>query len=170
MRTINADGSATDRSNLWLSIRAADCQQFIVYAPTHRVIGVIHAGWKGLKAGVIPSFFTMLKNEWGISPSQTLVGIGPSLCLKCAEFTDPKTELAGLDPKFFDSRHADLQSIADSQLEAMGVPRSQRERHPDCTKCNQETYWSYRGDDKQNVAKGFGNILACMLLTSGLVD
>lgn len=163
MRMIDADGSITDVPGLWLSIRAADCQQLIIYAPNRHVIGVIHAGWKGLKAGVIPSFFKKLKEEWGIDPSETFVAIGPSLCMKCAEFSDPLRELEGLDPQFFDGRHANLQGIADAQLETLGIPKSQRERHLDCTKCNNEMYWSYRGENRGKIIAGYCNVMACSL-------
>lgn len=163
-RTQQADGLATDAKNLWISIRAADCQQLVVYAPERHVAGVIHAGWKGLEAGVISAFFETMKNEWGISPRETYVGIGPSLCQKCAEFTDPVTELAGLDNRFFHGRHADLTGIADAQLDALGIPASQRERNPDCTKCRSDIYWSYRGGDKEKVLAGSTDVLACILL------
>lgn len=162
-RTEEADGLVTNANNLWLTIRAADCQQLIVYAPSKNVAGVVHAGWKGLKAGVIPSFFDMLKNEWNIDPSDTFVAIGPSLCTDCAEFTDPVTELAGLDPAFFHGRNADLRGIADWQLDELGVPTAHRERHPDCTKCKNDVYWSYRGGDREVVKSGYTNVMVCVL-------
>ncbi len=162
-RSEEADGVITSRSSLWLTIRAADCQQLVVYAPQKNVIGVIHAGWKGLKAGTILEFFNALMHEYDINASETFVGIGPSLCEKCAEFTDPVSELDGLNPRFFSGRHADLQGIADEQLDHIGVPRHQRERNPDCTKCMHEKYWSYRGGDNEKVAAGWCNVLSCMV-------
>lgn len=163
-RSEEADGCITNRSSLWLTIRAADCQQLVVYAPEKNVIGVIHAGWKGLKAGTIPEFFNALMHEYGIQPSETFVGIGPSLCEKCAEFTDPISELAELNPTFFNGRNADLRGIADEQLDHIGVPRNQRERNPECTKCSNETYWSFRTQDREKVLLGFGNVLALRIL------
>lgn len=162
-RTEEADGIITDQANLWLSIRAADCQQLIIYAPEAHVCGVIHAGWKGLKAEVIRAFFKTLEKTFGIQPSQTYVGIGPSLCEQCAEFTDPYRELEGLNTLFINGRNANLQAIADSQLDGLGIPRSQRERHADCTKCMSDIYWSYRGGDKEKVLSGYCNILVCRM-------
>lgn len=162
-RVLQADGIATDTYDLWLSIRAADCQIFVVYAPQQHVAGVLHAGWKGLKAGMIPSFFALLKTQWNISPSETYVGMGPSLCLGCSEFTDPTKELEGLDPQFFHGRNADLIGVADAQLDELGIPQNQRERDARCTRCNPETLWTYRGGDKENVLNGYSNVLACRL-------
>jgi YfiH family protein len=162
-RMLKADAITTDKNDLWLSIRAADCQQLIVYAPNQHVCAVVHSGWKGLRAGIIASCFRALKQEWNIDPADTYVGIGPSLCTDCAEFTDPVTELEGLAPKFFSGRNADLRGIADAQLNEIGVPVPQRERSPDCTKCNADTYWSYRGEDREQVKQGLCNVIACRL-------
>lgn len=162
-RNEHADASMTDERNLWLSIRAADCQQFVVYSPEAHICAVIHAGWKGLKAGMIPALFRRLDAQWGISPESTFVYAGPSLCRACAEFTDPTTELAGLDTAFFHGRHADLRGIADAQLADIGVPQKQMERSPDCTKCMSNVYWSYRGGDQAEVKEGWCNVLCCKL-------
>lgn len=160
-RVVEADASATNMSDLWLTIRAADCQQFIVYEPTKNILGVIHAGWRGLKANIIPAFFDALKNEWGIDPSKTIVAAGPSLCTQCAEFTDPVTELAGLDPRFFHSRTADLRGIADAQFNDLGVTHIARD--PRCTRCECSTLWSYRGGDREAVKAGSTNVIVARL-------
>ncbi len=162
-REKEADAALTDQLDLTLTIRIADCQAFVVYAPNQHVIGVIHAGWKGLVNGVIPSTLNKMKDEWNIDLSTVLVGSGPSLCMECAEFTDPREELPGIDPQFFHGRHADLRSIADDQLMQCGVLREHIERHPDCTKCRPDLYYSYRGGDKDKVIQGCANTLAVKL-------
>lgn len=162
-RTDEADGALTDAKNLCLTIRAADCQMLIVAVPERGVIGVVHAGWKGLLCKTIPACLKELETEWGIPGAQVWIGFGPSLCTACAEFTDPVRELPGIEPAFFHGRHADLRAIAEAQLHAGGVPTGQIERHPDCTRCNSELYWSYRGGDREEVLRGQTNILACVI-------
>lgn len=162
-RTVEADASATDTQDLMLVIRIADCQPLIVYAPKQNVVGVIHAGWKGVRDGIIPAFYETLKNKWGIDPSDTLVCAGPSLCTECAEFTDPIAELPTVDPMFFHGRHVDLRGAADHQLETLGIPASRRERSALCTKCTNDTLWSYRGTDHDAVKAGFTNLLTIRL-------
>lgn len=164
MQSERADGIATDEADLTLGIMMADCQCFVVYEPKKKVAGLIHAGWKGLIAGVIPAFFETLKKEWGIHPADTFVAAGPSLCMQCSQFTDPKKELTGVDAKFFDGRFADLQGIADDQLDRLGIPASQRERHPDCTRCRNDRFWSYRGPDREMILEGWENMLSCQVL------
>ncbi|MBI3618822.1 laccase domain-containing protein [Candidatus Peregrinibacteria bacterium] len=54
-RVEEADAMATDARGLLLTIRAADCQNFVVYAPVKHVIAVAHVGWRGIETGTIPS-------------------------------------------------------------------------------------------------------------------
>jgi polyphenol oxidase len=162
-REKTADGMLTDESGLCLTLRVSDCQGFVAYAPEQQVIGVLHAGWRGLVNGVIGSFFETMQNEWQMEPSTLYVAAAPSLCMRCAEFSDPVRELAGIDHRFFDGRHADLRAIADDQLRRCGILRGHIERHLDCTKCRNDAYWSYRGGDSEEVRKGSTNILTCRL-------
>lgn len=157
-----ADGLITGTKDLVLITRAADCQSFVIYAPDHNVIGVLHAGWRGLRDEAIREFFAALKRKWNIPASETYVGIAPSLCVRCAEFSDPPSELPNVDRSFFRDRHVDLMSIADFQLKEAGV--RQMERMQDCTCCKADQYWSVRGGDKDKMAEGYRNILACRLL------
>ncbi len=163
-RTEEADGLATDAKNLALSVRWADCQNFVIYAPEKNVIGTVHVGWKGLLAEALAEHYRILKEEWNIEPEETYVGAGPSLCLQCAEFSDPATELPCVNSELIHDHYVDLRGIANSQLDALGVSDAQRERMPSCTRCEPESYWTYRGGDKEAVLSGNTNALCAMLL------
>ncbi len=161
-RVAGADGIITRTPNLTLLMRVADCQCFAVYDPTKNMVGALHAGWKGIVTGAIPAFFAVMK-EQGSNPADVFVYAGPSLCTRCAEFTDPMKELPGIDAQFFDGRCVDLRGIADKQLRDAGIQSDHMERSPDCTKCKSDIYWTYRGGDKDAVLRGAENILACRL-------
>lgn len=160
----DADGIVTDAPGLTLGILTADCQSFAVYSPKQRVIGLLHAGWRGLVNGAIPIFFDVLKAEWGIEPEQSFVAMGPSLCQACSAFTDPKKELPDVDPRFFSGRLVDLRGIADDQLDRLGSPPANRERHSACTRCASDQFCSYRGPDREAVKEGWENLITCTLL------
>lgn len=162
-REQEADGIVSDAANLWLAVRTADCQPIVAYVPSQNIAGVLHVGWKGLVNGAIPAFFAHLHKEWNVEPTEALVAIGPSLCKACARFTDPRKELLGINSRFFHGHFADLPAIADDQLLAAGVLPGHIERHPDCTQCLHNLYWSYRGGDREAVQQGHANVLACML-------
>ncbi|TSC58867.1 MAG: hypothetical protein Greene041619_245 [Candidatus Peregrinibacteria bacterium Greene0416_19] len=163
-RTVEADGMIMDARGLTLAIRAADCQNFVIYAPKKNVGGVLHAGWRCLNAGTIAAFYELLQKEWGIQPQDTYVGAGPSLGKECAEFSDPRRELPSAPPDLIDGRYADLIETSERQFDVLGVPRTQRERINACTTCHPETYWTYRGGDREKVLDGWTNVLACRLL------
>lgn len=163
-RTTQADALATDTPALTLAIRAADCQTFVLYAPEQGCAALVHAGWKGLLAGVLPRTVQTLRDAWDADPATLLVGAGPSLCTTCADFTDPARELPGIDARFFHNRHVDLRGIADAQLITAGVRRERMERLPECTRCSPDQYWTYRGGDRDAVIAGHTNVLTCALL------
>jgi len=162
--TEEADGVITDQKGLFLMARAADCQNFVVYDSRLHIGGVLHAGWKGLLAGAIPEFFRVFSNAFGSDFADIFVAAGPSLCIGCAEFSDPVIELPGIDQKYFDGRHVDLQRIATDQLVSAGISPLNIERSPDCTCCHPETYLTYRGGDKSLVQSGLSNVLVLSLL------
>jgi YfiH family protein len=160
-RLISADAVATDIPNLALSIRFADCQNAVIFAPDNGVICLVHAGWRGVRLKIMTSSYQLLKTEWNIRPEETFVGLGPSLCTVCADFTDPSTEAPEL--KAFHRKNCiDLQSALDQELSDIGVPLAQRERMQECTRCSPETYFTYRGGDREAVQKGYTN---CFTIT-----
>ena len=161
-----ADGAVTNTPGLTLSVRWADCQNFVVYAPNAHVAGVLHAGWRGLHCGAIAEFFRVLQETYAVPASEVIVGAGPSLCASCAEFSNPRTELPNIAEQYIQGRCVDLQQAATDQFVALGVPPDAIERSADCTKCQPKTYWTYRGGDKQQVLSGQSNILLCTLIES----
>jgi YfiH family protein len=155
-----ADGLVTDTTGLTISVRWGDCQNFVVYAPRQRVVGVLHAGWRGLANGAIPEFFRVLEAEWGIAAADTYVGAGPSLCMRCADFTDPAAELPADWAAFTEGRHVNLRKAADAQLLRAGVRSDRIARHADCTRCLPDRYWTWRGGHKDEMKAGSRNVLA----------
>lgn len=162
-RTDEADGMITDAPDLALCLRVADCQSFVIYSPDDHVVGVLHVGWKGLIADAIPEFFRVLKREFAIDPEETFIGAGPSLCTKCADFTDPARELPSIPKEFIHGKTIDLRSAATAQMLTLGVFSNRIERHPDCTRCHPDRYWTYRGGDREAVKTGHCNMLICAL-------
>jgi|TARA_B100000315_G_C14589537_1_gene594944 hypothetical protein len=162
--TEKADGVITGEKGLHLMVRAADCQNFAFYDPVNHRGGVLHVGWKGLVAGAIPEYFQTWNESFDNNLSDLCVAAGPSLCMSCAEFSDPKIELPGIDETYFDGRCTDLQKIAEDQMITAGVRQENFTRHPDCTCCHPETYLTYRGGDKSDVQSGVSNVLVLTLL------
>lgn len=163
-RVEKADGMITQRKNLTLCIRWADCQNFVIFCPKPLTVGLLHVGWRGIEAKAITEFFRVLRNECGVDAQHVYVGAGPSLCQRCADFSDPAKELPSVPPKLINGNHVDLRDAATREFIACGVPSDRIDRHPDCTRCSPELYWTYRGGHREEVKAGHTNMLACRLL------
>jgi YfiH family protein len=161
-RTEQADGIATDITGLTLTVRWADCQNFIILEPDRRIVCLVHAGWRGMKAKALTGAFAKLEEEWGIDPKNVWIGAGPSLCKTCAVFSDPAGELPEF-AAFTDDNSTDLQAAADAELMSLGVRPERIDRSADCTKCHPEKYWTYRGGDREAVKLGWANCLSCSI-------
>ena len=162
-RILEADTLATDRKGLTLTIRFADCQNAIIFHPKDRVVCLVHAGWRGVRAKAMTSAYEMLRAEWNIDPADTFVGLGPSLCTKCSDFTDAATEAPELKD-FFQGKAINLRRALDDEMLGIGVQKRRIERMEDCTRCKPGTYFTYRGGDRKAVQNGFVNCFAVTIV------
>ena len=48
----SADRLVTNQKGIFLFVAVADCFPILAYDPVKKVIGIAHAGWRGLKAGI----------------------------------------------------------------------------------------------------------------------
>ncbi len=82
-----ADAIYVQRSGLPIAVATADCVPVIVEA--HRAAAVVHAGWRGAAAGVVPAALDALRAA-GHQPLRAAIGpaIGPCCYEVGAEVTD----------------------------------------------------------------------------------
>jgi YfiH family protein len=144
-----ADAIYTLDKNLGLAVTHADCQAAIVYEPNIGLIGVIHAGWKGLVDGIYEKALNTFVNEEGAKLEDMIVCISPSLGSDHAEFVHYKEEFP---EKFWDfqvkDNYFDLKGIAKKQIMDLGVAEKNIEMSDTCTYCNSRDYYSHRRDKK----------------------
>ena len=69
-----------------LTIRTADCVPVLLVAPHVRAVAAVHAGWRGMAAGVIANAIAALHARYGAGPSEIRAGIGPAIGACCYEF------------------------------------------------------------------------------------
>jgi hypothetical protein len=137
----HADGLWTDEPNLPILAMSADCLP-IVLARTgaDKAVAVLHAGWKGLLAGIVESGVQALGGgtlEAAVGPA-----IGPCCYEVGEEVAAPYRERFGED--VMRGRNLDLWTSAERALRAAGV--EQVERFDRCTSCEPETFFSHRRD------------------------
>src|SRR5258707_4043722 len=71
-----ADAIVTRTEGLAVSITAADCGPILLVDPNARVIGAVHAGWKGALTGVVESTVGAME-KLGAERSGMVAAIGP---------------------------------------------------------------------------------------------
>ncbi|WCN39006.1 peptidoglycan editing factor PgeF [Aneurinibacillus uraniidurans] len=84
----DTDGLLTEHAGIFLASFYADCVPLFFYAPSHRVIGVAHAGWKGTVANIGAEMVRQMGERWQIAPEEIYAAIGPSIRSCCYEVND----------------------------------------------------------------------------------
>lgn len=78
-----ADAAVSNMPGCVLAIRTADCAPVVLDGIT--VVGVVHAGWRGLTAGVIANAVHAMRT---LGARQIRATIGPCIRAGCYEFSD----------------------------------------------------------------------------------
>lgn len=142
-----ADALFTSEKNVALGVTHADCQAAIFYDPVHEVIGVAHAGRRGLAQNIYARLFEAMQRDIGSQPQNMIVCISPSLGPDHAEYKNYKQELPqefwGFQTK---PHHFDFWAIGRKQLASLGILDKNIELLEVCTHCHPEDYFSHRRD------------------------
>ena len=156
------DGLVTDCPSTVLVMRSADCLPVVAYDPVRRVIGVAHAGWKGLKSGIAKCLVDTLIAHFGSVPEAVYVGIGPGIGSCCYEVG---AEFERWFPRHLKPENGkcffDLKAAAADQLVSAGIQKARVFSSPWCTSCFSEECFSYRRD-----GPGGGRLITCVMLSS----
>jgi YfiH family protein len=79
-----ADGLVTGAPGLGVAVGAADCVPVLLADPEARVVGAVHAGWRGIALGVVETAVAALARAGG-DPGATVALIGPAIGGCCYE-------------------------------------------------------------------------------------
>ena len=148
------DAIVTTTRGLYLGIQTADCFPVFLYAPKKNIVGIVHAGWKGAVHDILMKTTDYLINNFDVLPSQLFIAIGPGLQQECFEI---RSDVYKQFPDKFLEKHPDtskkylnLSGFLEQQLISLRIPAEQIFIRRDCTKCNQENYYSYRRDGEKS--------------------
>ena len=142
IRGEHADGLWTDEPGLPILAMSADCLPIAVARedPSAPGVAVLHAGWRGLLAGIVAAGTDALGN------GALAAAIGPAIGPCCYEVGEEVA--AHFRERFGDdvvrAGRLDLWTSAERALRAAGVERV--DRFDRCTACEPETFFSHRRD------------------------
>ena len=87
LEKVNCDAMLSMNDNIALSVLTADCVPILMFEKERKIIGCVHAGWKGAINGIIENTLKKLV-EIGGDPKQLSVSIGPCISQKNYEVRD----------------------------------------------------------------------------------
>jgi YfiH family protein len=76
---LRGDVILTDKPGVTLMMRFADCVPIMLHDPKRKVIGIVHAGWKGTVQGTARFAVEAMQKHFGSNPGEILAAIGPSI-------------------------------------------------------------------------------------------
>jgi len=145
----DTDSVWTAETDTLLLVKTADCLPITFYHPSG-IVGVIHAGRKGLHTGIIANTFkdvclaienpkkydiTLKKNKTS-TPVPFWIHYGTCICVRCYQI---ESEI---------NLHMDLRQHAVAQVHQVLADHEIRETFsPFCTLCHRHLFFSYRGGD-----------------------
>jgi YfiH family protein len=137
---IDADGHATALQGVGAMVMAADCLPVALGATG--AVAIVHAGWRGLSAGVLEAGVAALRELSEGEPIEAVVGPCAGVC--CYEVgAEVHTAFGGAHSV---GRHIDLRAIAHERLADAGVGRVRDVQA--CTICD-ERFFSYRREGER---------------------
>ena len=89
-----ADGLVTTDPGVVLAVLTADCAPVLLADPAAGVVGAVHAGWRGLAAGVVEAGVAALA-ELGADPAGCVGLVGPAVGGCCYEVGPEVREAVG---------------------------------------------------------------------------
>jgi YfiH family protein len=137
-----ADGQATRLAGIAPVVLTADCLPIVIAGGG--AVAVLHAGWRGLAAGVIPEGARAVRAWAQGEPLEAAIGPGAGGC--CYEVgNEVRRHFADYDREVHRGGNLDLKAIARAQLAAAGVSEIHDARL--CTICSPpELFFSHRRD------------------------
>jgi YfiH family protein len=145
-----ADTLLTDRPEVTLLLRFADCVPILLYDRRRPAVGVVHAGWRGtlLKAPAVA--VRVMTEHYGTRPSEVVAAIGPSIgpchyavgaevvAQTRAAFQEPEALLHRVNGSY----RLDLWAANVAALREAGVDQVELARV--CTACRTDDFFSHR--------------------------
>ncbi len=144
-----ADASFTRGKNIVCAVMAADCMPVLLAHEDGEVVGVAHAGWRGLCAGAIEATIAAM----GVPAERVIAWLGPAIGPESYEVGEEvRTAFVDRDARaaaaFRPTRpghwHLDLYAVARQRLATQGATRIFGGGF--CTASDRARFFSYRRD------------------------
>jgi len=165
----DGDGMYTECPELSLMAFSADCPNILLYAPDRRIIGTVHAGWRGTALDITGGMLRRLQDE-GCDPQNITAFLPPAIGACCFETDDDvpsalirtygediRPYIVEISPQRY---RIDLQRVNAHAMINRGVKAERIVICPVCTCCHGE-FFSHR---RAGLRRGLGGSVIRMPL------
>ena len=151
-KKVEPDAVITNLENVPLLVFTADCVPIGIIDKSKKVIGVVHAGWKGTYNEIVKNTIHKMIEVYGCNTDDLICVIGPSIGKCCYEVSN---ELAIKFEERFgegfynlkdEKYYLDLWKINEYIIKSTKVSNIINLNL--CTSCNSKLFHSYRKDNK----------------------
>lgn len=151
------DAFLTDQPGVVCHVRTADCVPILLADTKRRVVGAVHAGWKGTAAKIVQAAIEKMQMEWHTDPADMKAALGPAIGGHCYEVGPEVAQAfaqAGLNPgewmeeTWHGRWYLDLAFANRELLVRAGISKERIYLSLACTACDLEKFSSYRKEGK----------------------
>ena len=155
----------TDRPDVTLYMRFADCVPILLFDPIEKIAGIAHSGWMGTVKRVGAVAVQAMVEHYGCNPGNIMAGIGPSICVDHyqvgANVVEQVRNAFGetadqLLIQYEDDIHFDLWKANEIILRQAGIIHIEQSQN--CTASHIENWYSHRVENDKTGR--FGAIIA----------
>lgn len=142
LRTGEADGHLAAERGIVLTVSVADCVPIFIAHPSG-IVALLHSGWRGTIARIIDAGISAYA-RLGIPPDELKVHLGPAICGRCYEVSaEVRAQLTGQPVNR--PGNVDIRSLIAEHAKEIGV--TDVSVSSDCTRCDNDRYFSHRAGD-----------------------
>ncbi|MFZ0390504.1 MAG: polyphenol oxidase family protein [Calditrichia bacterium] len=142
----DCDGLISSEADLALLIRTADCAPLMFFHPGNNVIANVHAGWRGIHAGIVDEAIRQLSENFNSPAAGLRIAVGTFIRECCYEVGPEFGNY--FPPEFFvknnGKQHLNLQAALQHSFLRNGIDLSLVEFSGECTCCSRQNFPSYR--------------------------
>lgn len=170
-----ADALVTADATRMLTIRTADCVPVLLASRDGRAVGAVHAGWRGVVAGVVEATVRAMRERLGVDAAELLGTIGP--CIGGEAFEVGPEVVAAFDaaglkeakvPDGEDGKpRLDLRAAVRLQLLRAGMAAELIDTTDRCTYRDAEAFFSHRRDVTHHGRRDTGRMAAVIVARAG---
>jgi hypothetical protein len=159
---LEGDGLFTDKPDIFLGVRVADCLPIYLFSPQNKVVGIIHSGRQGTLKLIVLKMIKMIQKKFKVNPNEINYALGPSIGLCCYnvakeiieqfESTLSEYHMAGAIDFRNNKSYIDIKKINQIVLEKTGIKKIADIAL--CSSCNTKLFYSARRDNslQRNIA------------------